>query len=142
MKTYLPVLLLFFTFFSCKQTLMKTPENAMAEFEAFKQKKKFVEDLSIFYPGLADPSLRPMLTEKINKAAEGFREVAAGENPSAEKYQEKIGLGLQEFSAIYISLDTEERERICGYFEELMDIVGLESSDGQLNEFLYGVDFQ
>ncbi|NOU62328.1 DUF4844 domain-containing protein, partial [Marinifilum caeruleilacunae] len=32
----------------------------------------------------------------------------------------------------------EDRERICCYFEELMDIVGLESSDGQLNDFMYG----
>jgi hypothetical protein len=37
-------------------------------------------------------------------------------------------------------LDTEDKERVCTYFEELMDIVELDSSNGQLNEFLYGFD--
>ena len=36
--------------------------------------------------------------------------------------------------------DTEERERFCGYLEEIMDIVGIESSDGLLNGWLYGFD--
>jgi len=34
--------------------------------------------------------------------------------------------------------DTEDRERICDYLVEIMDIVGLESSDGLLNSFMYG----
>ena len=37
-------------------------------------------------------------------------------------------------------LDTEDRERICHYYEELMNIVGLESSGGHLNNFMYGFD--
>jgi hypothetical protein len=45
---------------------------------------------------------------------------------------------LDRFKSIYVEIDTEDRERVCAYFEELMDIVGLESSDGHLNNFLYG----
>ena len=41
---------------------------------------------------------------------------------------------------IYMQLDTEDRERVSTYFEELMDIVGLQSSDGKLNQFIYGFD--
>jgi hypothetical protein len=55
-------------------------------------------------------------------------------------YQDKIKIGLKRFGDIYINLDTEDRERVCHYFEELMDIVGLESSDGHLNNFMYGFD--
>ena len=51
-----------------------------------------------------------------------------------------LSLGLERFSDIYLELDTEDRERICTYFEELMDIVGLESSGGYLNDFMYGFD--
>ena len=112
----------------------------MDKFEEFKAKEKFVEDEKLFYPGIGDPALKPILTEKINKAALDFEKVAQNENPTAKKYHEKIGVGLQRFSDVYLNLDTEDRERICSYFEELMDIVELESSNGQLNEFMYGFD--
>lgn len=49
-----------------------------------------------------------------------------------------IKVGLSRFSDIRMELDTEDRERLCGYFEELMDIVGLESSGGHLMMFMYG----
>ena len=52
----------------------------------------------------------------------------------------KIGIGLSRFADIYLELNTEDRERVCSYFEELMDIVGLESSNGQLNKFMYEFD--
>jgi len=119
---------------------MKTSNKAMEQFEQFKAKDKFTEDMSLLYPGIADPALKPILTDKINLAADDFKEVADSDNPTAEKYQEKIGVGLNRFSDLYIQLDTEDRERICNYFEELMDIVGLESSAGQLNDFMYGFD--
>ena len=48
---------------------------------------------------------------------------------------------FSKYSKIYLELDTENRERICTYYEELMDIVGLESSEGLLNEFMYDFDF-
>ena len=48
----------------------------MYKFEAFIQKEKFVEDTSIFYPGISDLALRPGFSDKINKAAEDFRSVA------------------------------------------------------------------
>lgn len=112
----------------------------MKQFEQFKSKDKFAEDTSVFYLGLAKPELKPVLTNKINQAADDFIAVAASNNPTEEKYQEKIGIGLERFSDLYLELDTEDRERICLYFEELMDIVGLESSAGQLNDFMYGFD--
>lgn len=112
----------------------------MDKIEEFKKKEKFIKDAKLFYPGIADANMLPILTKKINKAADDFKEVSLSRNPTDKEYQEKIGLGLKRFSAIYLELDTEDRERICCYFEELMDIVGLESSDGQLNDFMYGFD--
>lgn len=140
MTKYLQIILLILVLPSCGQGQMQTPTNAMDKFEEFKQKEKFVEDSQLFYPGIADPAMRPLLTDKINKAADDFREVAKSENPTAQKYQQKIRIGLRRFSEIYLSLDTEDRERVCSYVEELMDIVGLQSSDGQLNGFMYGFD--
>ena len=85
----------------------------MDKFEGIKGKEKFIEDSELFYPGIGDPALKPILTQKINMAADDFKEVAQSENPTDRKYQEKIGIGLQRFSDVYIDLDTEDRERVC-----------------------------
>ncbi len=128
------------TLSACGQGQIKTPENAMGKFEEFKQKEKFIKDSLLFYPGLADPTMKKLLSEKINKVADDFKAVAESKSPTAKDYQQKIGIGLKSFGDVYLNLDTEDRERVCTYFEELMDIVGLESSNGQLNEFMYGFD--
>ena len=112
----------------------------MDKFEEFKNKEKFTLDTTIHYPGIADPALRPTLTEKINLAADDFQKMVKSGNATDKNYQDKIEIGLKRFSDIYINLDTEDRERVCNYFEELMDIVGLESSGGHLNDFMYGFD--
>lgn len=130
--------LLFMT--ACGQGQIKTPNNAMDKFEEFKTKVKFTPDTTIYYPGIADPTLRPTLTEKINLAADDFQKLATSGNATEKDYQDKIEIGLKRFRDIYINLDTEDKERVCNYFEELMDIVVLESSGGHLNEFMYGFD--
>src|SRR5205823_3200165 len=48
---------------------------------------------------------------------------------------------LSEFSktlAEFAPIDTEDRERLLRYLERIMDILGIESSDGLLNRWLYG----
>ena len=112
----------------------------MDKFKVFKSKEKFIEDTVFFYPGISNPLLRPTLTAKINQAADDFIKLAQSGGATDKDYQDKIEIGLQRFSDIYIKLDTEDRERVCHYFEQLMDIVGLESSGGHLNDFIYGFD--
>lgn len=129
-----------FSFLACGQGKMKTPINAMNQFQNFKNKEKFLPDNTIFYPGIGDEKLKPILTEKINLATDDFIKVAESKNSTDKDYQNAIKTGLNRFSEIYLKLDTENRERICAYFEELMDIVGLESSNGQLNDFMYNFD--
>ena len=129
-----------FVMTACGQGKIKTPIDAMDKFEKFKTKEKFLQDNSIFYPGIADPAMRPILSAKINLAADDFKALAETGKATDKEYQEKIKIGLQRFYDVYINLDTEDRERVCLYFEEIMDIVGLESSNGQLNKFVYGFD--
>lgn len=112
----------------------------MTKFEQFKNKEKFLQDNKLFYPGIGNPSLKPVLTEKINLAADDFKKLADKGNATDIEYQNAIKIGLDRFADLYLQLDTEDRERVCSYFEELMDIVGLESSSGHLNNFMYGFD--
>ncbi len=123
---------------ACDPTKFKTPNEVMDKIEAFKQKEKFLEDSIIYYPGIADPLMRPILSQKMNLAADDFKKLLEGGIATDKDYQDKIQEGLHRFSDIY--LDTEDRERVCRYFEELMDIVGLQSSGGHINEFMYGFD--
>jgi hypothetical protein len=127
-------------FTACGQGQIKTSENAMTKFEEFKNKEKFIQDNKLFYPGIGDPNLKPILTNKVNLAADDFRKLADKENTTDKDYQNAIKIGLDRFADLYTQLDTEDRERVCSYFEELMDIVGLESSGGHLNNFMYGFD--
>ncbi|MCR9248912.1 MAG: DUF4844 domain-containing protein [bacterium] len=139
MLKYLSTLvILSITLIAYSQNKMETPSNAIDQLTEFKKKEKFVADNSIMYPGAADPEMKAKLTELMNLAADDFIEVARDSNPTEELYHKKMELGLSRFSNIYLETDTEDRERVCGYFEELMDIVLLESSGGQLNKFMYG----
>ena len=131
-----------FLFTSCGQGQTKIPEQTMTKFEAFKNKEKFLQDDKLFYPGLSDPSLRPVLTEKINLVADDFKKLAEKGAATDEEYQNAIQIGLGRFADLYVQLDTEDRERVCSYMEELMDIVGLESSGGHLNNFMFGFDLK
>jgi hypothetical protein len=132
--------LLLFT--ACGQGQIKTPENAMTKFDEFKSKEKFLQDDKLFYSGIGDPNLKPVLTEKINLAADDFKKLADKGNATDKEYQNAIKNGLERFTDLYLKLDTEYRERVCSYFEELMDIVGLESSGGHLNNFMYGFQIE
>ena len=112
----------------------------MAKFDEFRSKEKFIQDDKLFYPGVGEPSLKHVLTEKINLAADDFKKLADKGNATDKEYQNTIKVGLDRFFDLYLQLDTEDRERVCSYFEELMDIVGLDSSGGHLNNFMYGFD--
>jgi len=140
MIKYIYSIIILVSISACEQnaTEMKTPENATEKFTEFIAKKKFVEEN--YYSGITDEKMRPIFTEKINEVALDFKNIAESENPTDKKYREKIGIGLSRFADVYLELDTEDRERVCSYFEELMDIVELESSNGQLNKFMYGFD--
>jgi len=123
---------------ACGQRTLKKTENTNVMFEEFINKEKFNQDTLIFYTGVLNIKLKPILTEKINEVAKQFEKIANSENPTNKKYQDAIKEGLNSFSEIYFELDTEDREIVCRYFEELMDIVGVKSSNGKLNRFMYG----
>lgn len=120
--------------------ISKSASQRVTQLETFKHKEKFIKEDRLPYPGIGDPAIKPILTGKINQSADDFKALLAEGTTTAEAYQDAIKKGLDRFAAIYVLLDTEDRERVCSYYEELMDIVGLESSGGHLNNFMYGFD--
>jgi len=117
---------------------MQIKPDTIAKLDSFISKAKFEEDKKLMYPGIRDIKMKPTLTQKINLAALDFKNKILEGNPTEYDYQELIEKGLKRFQTDY--LDTEDSERVAHYFEELMDIVGLESSNGKLNDFIYSFD--
>ena len=130
-------ILFIFLIFSCQKPTIKVDNIMLKKIEDFKKKEKFQPDMKILYPGIGNEKLKPIVTEKINLTANDFENILKNGNATNEEFQNAIKTGLNRFSDIYLELDTENRERICEYFEEMMDIVGLEGSNGQLNNFMY-----
>jgi len=124
---------------SCNRQHMKSNNKAVNSLTQFINKSKFDAVPGTIYTGVSDPELKTTLTLLINKAAEDFKNTAT-HDPSEEKYQNDIATGLARFNKLYLELDTEDREQVCTYFEEMMDCVELESSNGQLNDWMYNYE--
>lgn len=123
--------------FSCAQekTINKDSQKMFTEFT---QKDKFNKDESLFYPGLEDKNILSNLTKEINKLAKTFESIQSSKNPSSDFYLKAIESSLKTIEKY--DLDTENRTRVANYIEELMDIIELESSNGLLNNYVYGFD--
>lgn len=95
--TYIIIGLTLLLLTSCGQGQIKTPENVMTKFEEFKNEEKFLQEDKIFYPGVKDPGLKSVLTEKINLAADDFKKLADKGNTSDKEYQNAIKVGVNSF---------------------------------------------
>lgn len=120
--------------------ILQTPIGANKAFEAFIKKEKFLERESPKYKGIQDDKLRWEVTEKVDQIGEEFKKVASYEQPTDRNYNVVIMEGLSSFNSIKSKLTKNDRVVICMYITELMDIVKLPSSKGQLNLFAYGFD--
>ena len=121
------------------QTTMKVNPDARQKLNQFIQQSKFDGEPNTSFNGLSNPKLKPPLNTLLNLAAKDFL-VTVSMHPTEKKFQDNIKKGLDRFNAYTHELDTEDMERICHYFEELMDCVGLQSSNGLLNKWIYGFD--
>ena len=104
---------------ACHQNNTVLSNDYVNRLEEFKKREKFIEEDKLFYPGIGDPELKPVLTKKINEAADDFLKVASMKNHTPVDFQKVIKQGLLRFEPEYLLLDTEDRERICKYFEEM-----------------------
>ncbi len=117
------------------KTGMQVPANAVQELNKIKALYKFGPTGGL-YTGVYDPEKRAYLSKQIDGLAGDFIAVLEDE-PTEKKFREKMAARLETIGRDY---DTEDRERICDYFEACMDAVGLTSSEGLLNKYLYGFD--
>lgn len=105
-------------------------QQALARFIA---KKKFVEEPG--YPGATNEPDRLRYEAEVNELARSLSMLTPAEQTKAvvlEKFKPTM--------AKFEYADSEEQDRFLRYLEELMDIFGIESSDGLLSKWRYGFD--
>ena len=137
LKFFFYIFLLNLAVISCAQE-KPSSNDSQKIFTEFIKKDKFNKDETLLYPGWEDNNLKILLTKEINRIAETFKFIQNSKNPTDEFFQKAIQIGLKPIEKL--NLDTEDRTRVANYIEELMDIVKLESSNGILNNYVYGFD--
>lgn len=116
---------------------MNNNDEIIKNLKAFLLVKKFKKDESIHYNGLSNKKDLPKVNELLNISINEFiSKISIG--ATEIDLQLIIETGLNRFNEF--NLDTEDRERLCMYYEEIMDIINLESSNGIINRWLYGFD--
>lgn len=110
------------------------PADATRRLDEVLAAPKFGSD-GILYTGVSDPVARRAAEAVVNAVIAQVRDLIGGQTDSAAVLL-VFQAGLQHLALS----DTEDRERAASHFEEIMDCIGLESSQGLLNAFVYGFD--
>ena len=114
------------------QSLIVTPE-VLQRLSTLRSESKFNEEN--LYPGAPTEEIRLNAERAVNTMLD---RLAVGLRQSPRK-----SYVLSEFLEMLKAFeheDTEEREQACTYCERVMGILGIASSDGALNTWLYGFD--
>ncbi len=107
--------------------------DTIDKLKQFKDIKKFLP--SGMYPGAPSESIRSKCEEGINQMVSELIENLS-DNPNKSYVLAVFKKHLEKFDLE----DTEEREQAAFNCEKVMDILGIESSDGVLNTWMYGFD--
>jgi len=97
----------------------------------------FAGDPATIYTGVQDPRERVAMNARFDRALAVLRD-AAQDGATPRACLDLIERHLAGFARA--ELDTEDAERVAECFEMAMDCLGIESSEGMLNRWLYGFD--
>ncbi len=110
-----------------------SPDNA--RLQNLRSESKFAEFSPTLYPGAPTEVVRVRCERALNRYLEDLLDLTS--RPwSKQLVMNRTRTLLVEFQ----SEDSEERDRLLDYLEETLEAVGIESSDGLLNEWRYGFD--
>ena len=112
-------------------TPLPLPPRAIAQLEDFKELTK-AEVAAVRPRSRAHAEVRPDLNRCLVISVEEFMRVAGGQ-PTREAYLQCLDAGLARVGPLTNGL--EDRQQVAQYYQDLMEIVGLDSSEGRLNAF-------
>ena len=111
-------------------TPMQVPVMAISQLEDLKELTKL--EVAPAKAKKADSEVRPELNRFLVISADDFLRVAAN-GPTKEAYLKCLDKGLARISPLVTN--SQDRQQVAQYFQEIMEIVGLESSEGRLSAF-------
>ena len=79
--------------------------------------------------------MRLLLNRILVQSAKDFLAITH-DKPTKEAYYKSLELGLERLKSL--ATKKEDREQVAEYFQDLLDIVGLKSSEGRLMAFVEG----
>ncbi|RYV01231.1 DUF4844 domain-containing protein [Shewanella sp. OPT22] len=130
------LLLLLMLIAGCSESqnnLLPNDSKVIGSLKELKVEKKYLEDISLFYPGAPTEEARLKAELVTNLMLSAL--ISKTENEITEN---EFWLILEACAYYMKSMDSEELERSLLYMEQIMDIYGIESSDGRLNYWRYG----
>jgi hypothetical protein len=113
-------------------TPVKVPAQALSQLEDLKELTKR-EASSEKHKGRQHAEVNPELNRWLVVAADDFVRVTTN-TPTKEAYLECIDRGLTRMAPL--THDNDDRLQVAEYYQELMEIVGLDSSEGRLSAFV------
>ncbi|MBN2435515.1 MAG: DUF4844 domain-containing protein [Spirochaetes bacterium] len=127
-----------FLFAACfrREQVLEIDVNTVKDLKAFRNTEKFNPDNDTLYPGAPSEIIRFKLESKVNITVDRII-IGLEKNPTKSFVLNELKLLLSGFS----EYDSEERDQVCFYCEYIMDILGIESSDGILNRWRYGKNY-
>jgi hypothetical protein len=111
-----------------RPSVTEVPRSVTPSLEAFITKKKFLPEGR--YLGPPSEAVRMQLEDQLNALAERLMKEA----PAAPA-KDRVLAEFKDVLPAFQFADTDERARVLDYLVEIMDIYGIESSDGLLNKW-------
>jgi hypothetical protein len=110
---------------------MEIPKNTIEKLQKFKQKTRGAMEIG-YRKGKLHVESQPIINKLLVLSTDEF--IRASKKPTRDDYLRCIENGLAR-----VALRTTavvERQQIAEFYQDLMDIVGLETSEGRLDEFV------
>jgi Domain of unknown function (DUF4844) len=112
---------------------LEISQHTVAKLSELRDRAKYVDTPGTMYNGMRPEDLRSLAQEQLNRLIDRLRD-GLPSKPSKKFALAEFAKTMAEFEAT----DTEDREQLLRYLEEIMDILGIASSDGLLNRWMYG----
>ena len=107
--------------------------SVLTKLHTLMSQPKFVDESGTIYNWMRPEKLRLSAEAQLNELIERVIHVADDKSPKT--------LVISEFRkalARFPAYDMEDRERMCRYLVQIMEIVGIKNSGGLLTRWLYG----
>ncbi|GJL98608.1 MAG: hypothetical protein DHS20C07_02880 [Methyloligella sp.] len=107
--------------------------TVILKLQILRQEPKYYEVPDTSFNGMSPETLRRLSEIQLNKMIDNIIHGIASK-PLKRFVLQEFKITMNQFEPT----DTEDRERFLGYLEEIMDIVGIESTDGLFKRWMYG----